>query len=196
MSLFGWNEEEAISLLETVERGSVTLRITEIRRGWVPVVRVRVGCALLKRENWEALLEVAGQMGVYEVIPLRTRRSVTAGERFAARRARFLEILARGCALGRCARLPVLQEPKNLEDLLTERPWWVLHEEGEESLRKRLREAPQKEYNLLIGPEGGWDPEETAAFRQLGLPLVRLLPNILRPQQALLVAMSWMVVAE
>ena len=51
---------------------------------------------------------------------------------------------------------------------------------------------PDGELHLLVGPEGGWDEAERAAFRAAGCTAVGLGPRVLRTETAGLAALAAM----
>jgi 16S rRNA (uracil1498-N3)-methyltransferase len=151
--------------------------------------------ALLKKPNFDLVLEKATEHGVRRVQPLVTRRCVA--DSLNAERARTIVTEA----AEQCARtaLPDLAAPVKLDALLrgwpTDRLLFFADENGGQPAAAAFAEAGPAA--LVVGPEGGFDDAERAAIR--ALPQARpisLGPRILRGETATIAATAlWMGVA-
>ncbi|KOR29184.1 hypothetical protein TI03_02955 [Achromatium sp. WMS1] len=163
-----------------------------------PVLSLHLMLGLSRSEHMDFALQKAVELGVTRVSPLLTKRSVIQlkGERLQRRHQHWQQIIINACEQsGRC-RLPQLDllQPLNLafnaldaldiaEDLRL-----VLYHLGTICLNQIT--SPPSSIVILIGPEGGLDPEELDfAQQQRFLPL-RLGPRILRTETAPLVALA------
>jgi len=152
--------------------------------------------ALLKKPNFDLVLEKATELGVRQVQPVITRRCVADALNDDRARAIVTE------AAEQCARtaLPELATPVKLEALLrawpADRALFFADEAGGEPARAAFaaRTGPAA---LLVGPEGGFDDAEREAIRTL--PQARAItlgPRILRGETASIAATAlWMAVA-
>ncbi|MBV1691189.1 16S rRNA (uracil(1498)-N(3))-methyltransferase [Novosphingobium sp. G106] len=149
--------------------------------------------ALLKKPNFDLVLEKATELGVRRIQPLVTRRCVA--DALNAERART--ILTE--AAEQCARtaLPELAVPLKLDSLLSAWPedcvLFFADEAGGEPAAAAFA-AHSGPAALLVGPEGGFDDAERAAIR--ALPQARAItlgPRILRGETATIAATAlWM----
>lgn len=152
--------------------------------------------ALLKKPNFDLVLEKATELGVRRIQPVITRRCVA--DRLNLDRARAIVTEA----AEQCARtaLPELAEPVKLEALLRDWPGgrtlFFADELGGEPAAVRFA-ADGGAAALLVGPEGGFDEEERRAIR--ALPQARAItlgPRILRGETASIAATAlWMACA-
>lgn len=152
--------------------------------------------ALLKKPNFDLVLEKATELGVRRIQPVITRRCVA--DRLNLDRARAIVTEA----AEQCARtaLPELAEPVKLEALLRDWPGgrtlFFADELGGEPAAVRFA-ADRGPAALLVGPEGGFDEEERRAIR--ALPQARAItlgPRILRGETASIAATAlWMACA-
>ncbi len=157
-----------------------------------PSVACTIGLALLKNRNrFEVFLEKAVELGVTEIIPLYTTR--TERSRFKPERARNLLI----AAMKQCgrSRLPHLADPQPIQSILKETPAsparFIAHETTvlKEGLHHHLDDLPaDAPVVILIGPEGGFTPEEVTTAQASGWTPVSLGPRCLRAETAALVA--------
>jgi 16S rRNA (uracil1498-N3)-methyltransferase len=168
------------------------LRIVARTREPVPEPGPTLVFAPIKRSRLEWLVEKAVELGVARLVPVITRRTVARPERSDRLEAIAVE------AAEQCERLsvPLIEPPRPLADWLVARaaavPLLFADERGEGTpLMAAWRRHPEGE--LLVGPEGGFAPDERQ--RLLGLPgvvPVSLGPRILRAETAALYALvAW-----
>ncbi len=152
--------------------------------------------APLKRGRIDWLAEKACELGVARLVPVLTRRTVVDKLNLDRLRAHMVEA-AEQC--GRTA-LPELAEPVTLTALLAgwpaERALLFADETGGAPLLDVARANPAP-CAILIGPEGGFTPDERAAIRALAQArAISLGPRILRADTAAAVAVGvWQAVA-
>lgn len=182
--------------VETVEKRTVTLRATEKLRDREPVPDFWLCPALLKRDRFDVTLEKATELGVAEIRPVLTRRCVA--DKLNGERAAMLTTEA----AEQCARtaLPVVARPVPLAQLIQHWPsgrhLFFADENGGKSALSAFAENPGPAA-LLIGPEGGFDPEERDKIRSHSAAVpISLGPRILRAETAAIAATAiWMAVA-
>ena len=152
--------------------------------------------ALIKKPNFDLILEKATELGVRRIEPVITRRCV-ADKLNPQRAAAIVTEAAEQCA--RTA-LPDLATPVKLDALLRDWPssrvLFFADENSGEPAAPAFAASPGPAA-LLIGPEGGFDEAERAAIRNH--PQARpisLGPRILRAETAAIAATAlWMAVS-
>jgi 16S rRNA (uracil1498-N3)-methyltransferase len=141
-----------------------------------------VGFALVKGEKPELVVQKLTEVGVDRIVPLRAARSVVRWDADKADKAvARLRLVARAAAAQ--AHRPHLPEVAEVTDLAAiaadpgggARPALAGRDGGS---------LEDGQTTLLVGPEGGWAPEEL----DLGLPVVRLGPHVLRAETAAIAA--------
>jgi 16S rRNA (uracil1498-N3)-methyltransferase len=182
-------EAVAIGKRDLILRAITKLRTREaVPDLWLCAAPIKKG-----RVDWVA--EKACELGVDRLIPVLTRRTVVDrlnGDRL---RAHMIEA-AEQC--GRTA-LPTLAEPVKLAALLRDWPedraLFFADETGGAPAPEAMRANPGPAA-ILIGPEGGFDPQERDAIRAVPRAVgISLGPRILRAETAAAAAVSvWMAV--
>lgn len=151
--------------------------------------------ALLKKPNFDLVLEKATELGVRRILPVITRRCVADALNLDRARTIITE------AAEQCARtaLPELVAPVKLESLLRDWPqdrllFFADENGGEPAAAAFAERGPAA---LLIGPEGGFDDAERAAIRVVAqVRPISLGPRILRGETATIAATAlWMGLA-
>jgi len=146
-------------------------------------------------EKMDFTVQKAVELGVSAIVPVDSRRSVTrlSGERAGRRVAHWQGVAAAACE--QCGRnqVPPVAPLEKLENWLARPPGGALRlmlaPDGERSL---VDLPPTKSVELLIGAEGGLDPQEIVAARQVGFQMVRMGPRTLRTETAGLAALAVM----
>ena len=172
---------------------TVTLAVTRQLRPREQVPDLWLCAALLKKPNFDLVLEKATELGVCRIQPLVTRRCVA--DKLNGERARTLLTEA----AEQCARtaLPELNAPLRLDAMLRDWPkdrtLFFADENGGDPATAVFAAHPGPAA-LLIGPEGGFDDAERAAVRALAQSRpISLGPRILRGETAAIAGVGlWM----
>lgn len=145
---------------------------------------------MAKMDAMEMVIQKSVELGVKAVIPLVTRRSVNqpASDRWANKAKRWQKIAEEAAEQSGRAWVPIIHPPQhwsNLEGLLPEGSRYLFWENPKEQRRLGQQLLASKSVTLLIGPEGGFDPEEVHLARDLlGFTTLSLGPRILRTETA------------
>lgn len=194
MVLFDGRGGEYPAHIERIERDRVFAELA----AWREVEResplaVTLVQALQAGEKMDFTIQKAVELGVRDIVPVESRRSVMrlAGDRAAKRVAHWQGVAASACE--QCGRnqVPLVAPLEKLENWLA-RPAHgalrlMLAPDGEQAL---VDLPPATEIQLLIGAEGGLDPQEVLAAKQAGFQSVRMGPRILRTETAGLAALA------
>lgn len=194
--LFDGRGGEYPAHIERIERDCVIVALgawREIERE-TPLAITLVQ-ALQGGDKMDFTIQKAVELGVRHIVPVDSRRSVMrlAGERAAKRIAHWQGVVAAACE--QCGRnqVPLVAPLEKLENWLA-RPApgalrLMLMPTAEQTLASI---TPAAEVQLLIGAEGGLDPQEVLAAQQAGFQGVRLGPRVLRTETAGLAALAAM----
>jgi 16S rRNA (uracil1498-N3)-methyltransferase len=194
MVLFDGRGGEYEARIELIEKNRVLVQLGD----WRDVEResrlsVSLVQAIQAGEKMDFTIQKAVELGIANIIPVDSRRSVTrlSGERAAKRVAHWQGVAVSACEQCGRNRVPPVASLEKLEHWLA-RPAQpglrlMLAPEAECSL---VDLPPVKDVQLLIGAEGGLDPQEMLAAKQAGFQAVRLGPRVLRTETAGLAALA------
>lgn len=185
--------------LDVVEKRRVAGAVLEAAHDvGEPSYHLRIGLALLKnRSRYETFLEKAVELGVSDVVPLRTAHT----ERAHFKQSRGEQILVAAMKQSRRSRLVTLAEPRDFEAELAEAAFdlsLIAHEriDPEDHLLAVLARHPEaRRLRVLVGPEGGFSEEEIRAAEAAGFRPVSLGPRRLRAETAALAAATAVMLA-
>lgn len=196
--LFDGHGVEACATLVRRER-SWWARIESIaqvsRESSLDVVLVQ---ALAAADKMDWVVQKAVELGVSAIQPVRTARSVVrlSGERADKRVMHWQQVAVSACEQSGRNRVPKVRPVSDLEAYLASNPdasrRLVLEPLGGVGLKNL--DAPFGPQHFLVGPEGGWTAEESAACRAAGCVGVTLGPRVLRTETAGLAAVAAMQV--
>jgi 16S rRNA (uracil1498-N3)-methyltransferase len=194
VKLFDDRTGEWLAGIEHLGKRDLILRIEGHLRPREAAPDLWLLAAPIKKGRIDWVAEKACELGVARFMPVITRRTVVDRLNLDRLRAHMIE------AAEQCERtaLPELAEPAKLEAVLRQWPEDRLlifaDEEGGVPMLGAVKPGPAA---ILIGPEGGFTPEERTAIRAVPQAIgVSLGPRILRADTAMAAAVSlWMASA-
>lgn len=189
--LFDGVHGEWIAAVAEVGKRRLSLGVGRQTRPQEAVPDLTLAFAPIKKGRFEFLVEKAVELGVAHLQPVITRRTIVDKVNAERTRAHIVEA-AEQC--GRTA-LASLADPLKLDAFLKardpDRPLYFADETGGVPAIDAFRPGPA---TILVGPEGGFLPEEAEAIRAApGAVAISLGPRILRAETAALAAVTaWM----
>lgn len=176
---------EWVARVTQVDKRAVVVEVERQSRPREDVPDFWLCAALLKKPNFDLVLEKATELGVAKVVPVVTRRCVA--DKLNPERARTIMTEA----AEQCARtaLPALGDTAKLEHLLRDWPdgrtLFFADENGGAPVAKAFTQTGKAPAALLVGPEGGFDETERALIRAHPAAVaIALGPRILRGETA------------
>jgi 16S rRNA (uracil1498-N3)-methyltransferase len=189
VTLFDGEGGEFQGALASVDARAVIVRLGRRepveRESPLPITLVQ---GLAAAERMDYVVQKAAELGAVAIVPVATARSVTRldGARALRRLEHWRDVAIAACEQCGRNRLPRLEPPCDLKQWLAAPSSaslrLLLAPEAENSLAKLT--PPSGAIEVLVGPEGGLAPEETAAATGAGFRAVRLGPRILRTETA------------
>ena len=209
VTLFNGSGGEFSTVIASIGKSGTTVTVEEHLAAEcespLDITLVQAVCA---NEKMDWIIQKAVEMGVNRIQPISTTRSLVrlSGERADKRLQHWQQIVISACE--QCGRnhLPQLLPVLSLSD-------WLSRQMGEHKIlpgesvhnpcfmllptsKKRLRDFPEatqcSSLTVMVGPEGGFAPEEEAAALVAGLVPLKLGGRILRTETAALAAVAAM----
>lgn len=151
-----------------------------------PIVTTLLYCAILKRENFELVVQKATEIGVAEIVPLITTRTV----KLDIKEDRLRKIIVEAAEQSGRGRLPLLHMPMKLSEAFEHA------HSNDVNFFFAISDLPANaslvragaRRGLFIGPEGGWTEDEEAAAGAAGCTIVSLGALTFRAETAAIVA--------
>jgi 16S rRNA (uracil1498-N3)-methyltransferase len=175
--------------IDTILRDAIQLRmIRELPPPPKPRVKLILGQAIPKGDRFEWLIQKATELGVSDIYPLITRRTIPRPADPDFKVQRWNEIADHAAEQSESSYPAAVHEPQTLRNFLQQHSEGLrlfLHErQHSESLSKVLADHHPDSITFIVGPEGGWSPEETDEIEAAGFTKVHLGSRILRAETA------------
>ena len=178
---------EALAQITSLNKGSVSLELQEaVKNNNDPLRYVILYCSLLKRENFELVVQKATEVGVREIFPVITERTV----KFNVKMERLQKIMKEAAEQSGRGVLPKISEPIRFGQAMEHGKHndlnWFLDisglplKKGLVSLKPRL--------GVFVGPEGGWTGKELVSAKGDKFKVINLGKLTLRAETAAVVA--------
>ena len=167
--------------------------VGEALSGGEPAVSITLYQGILKGDKLDMVLQKGTELGISAFVPVECRRSVpkAGGSGSEARQRRWQSIVREAAEQSGRGRIPVVRPPAPLRDVVeqaagvTLMAWEREHETGlREALLERLERARADGLSFLVGPEGGFEPEEVEWAAEAGAVPVSLGRRTLRGETA------------
>lgn len=190
--VFDGGGNEAVCTLAQLEKKSATLSVVEYRTGIVATRDTTLFMALIKKDNFELVLQKATELGVSRIVPVQTARS----EKKGINRERSEKILREATEQSGRATVPLLDDEIRLIDVGKKYPTALVAFDPRGSLSARdVKDVMVDNMGIIIGPEGGFTEDEISFFNEHHIPIVCLGKTILRAETAAITALALALVA-
>ena len=193
--LFCGDNQEFSALITSIKKHHVTVRIEGVQsidRESPCVIHLAQGIA--KKEHMPFIIQKAVELGVASITPLFTQRTAIKHnpKQLAKKHAQWESIAIGACEQSGRNKLPPIHLPCHLttylERCITPNKYF-LDPKADTSWLDFSGQAAG-EITLLIGPEGGLNPQEISEAKALNFQGISLGPRILRTETATLTALS------
>lgn len=193
VALFDGGGHSWIGVIETWSRAGVDVRLTEQRpdREAESGLDLTLAVAVLKADKLDWLIEKVTELGVSRIRPFVSRHSLARPS--AARLTRWQQIAV--SAAKQCGRsvVPPVDAPLAFDAVLQDpAPGRLICWEGRASEvpGDAPLSAPNAAAVVVVGPEGGFAPDEVEAAHTAGFHILSLGPRILRAETAAVTAVA------
>lgn len=190
--LFNGGDGEWLAEVVAVNKRHLTLKCDRKLRESQPPPDIDYLFAPLKHARLDYLAQKATEMGAGRLRPVITRRTIAERVNVERLKSNVIEAAEQCNLVG----LPEVLEPEPLDRLIAgwdASRWLIYCDEGEPSaaplsVLKSIRRGPLA---VLVGPEGGFAPEEQRLLRnQSFITAISLGPRILRADTAAVAALA------
>jgi 16S rRNA (uracil1498-N3)-methyltransferase len=195
LTLFCGDNQEFSARIIAIKKHLVTVRIEGIQ----PVNRespcvIHLAQGIAKKEHMPFVIQKAVELGAASITPLITQYSTIKknSKQLEKKHAQWQSIAISACEQSGRNTLPPIYPPCHLDDYLKSCETshkYMLDPKADTTLKDCATQSVD-EITLLIGPEGGFNPQEISAAKALNFKGISLGPRILRTETATLTALS------
>jgi 16S rRNA (uracil1498-N3)-methyltransferase len=184
--------------IESVSKQAVTvLPLAFHDRDRAPALAIHLGLPLIKGDRMDYALQKAVELGAVSISLVNYQRNEVRlnEQRMAKKREHWQGVIVSACEQCGLNRLPVLHGPVQPEQLLGDATdLKLVAHPGENSLALETLQSCHS-LTLLTGPEGGFDDQELALFREAGARHFALGERVLRAETAPVALMAALYMA-
>ncbi|MEJ2309548.1 MAG: 16S rRNA (uracil(1498)-N(3))-methyltransferase [Gammaproteobacteria bacterium] len=190
--LFNGDGHDYAGSIESTQRNRLTVRIDAvIEMATESPLPIHLGIPLAKGQRMDYAIQKAVELGVTEITPLTTARSVVRldSKRLEGKEAHWRQVAIAACEQCGRARVPPLHAVEPL-DAWSRRAAFGIVLDPRHATPVTALQRPATSVHLVAGPEGGFTAPEITALREQGFHAVTLGPRILRTETAPLAAIT------
>lgn len=188
-----------IARIKSLEKSKVVLDIIDKYKGSnESPINIILYQGLAKGNKMDIIFQKGTEVGVKSFYPLATKRSIVKINNIKKEQAKvgrwntIVDGAAKQSKRDIVPRVENVISFNEMIDLLRDEKNIIVPYENENSngIKEDLQKIQGEDIHLIIGPEGGFDPEEIDKLKDIGARIVTLGPRILRTETAGLVASS------
>lgn len=179
--------EEAVCKIVATNKKHISLAVLKKRQNVTEPARyVALYCSVLKRDNFEWVVQKATECGVARIVPVITDRTVKLG----LNKERLQKISQEAAEQSGRGALPVIESVLSLQESLQQVGQFdatVFFHASDTSFFAQDVKSHER-VAIFVGPEGGWSDAEIVAATAAGCHVRSLGPRVLRAETAAIVA--------
>ncbi len=201
ITVFDGKGNEVYGFIKDIHKGSIIMKkVSAVIGVQSPGHRICLACAIPKKTKFEWIIEKSTELGIDEIIPLKTHRTEIrlSSQRILAKTQRYQTVALN--AAKQCQRsfipqiFPIQSLPETLKIISPKTLGLIPCLTGE---RKNLLEVQSliRQFTkiiVFIGPEGDFTPEEILMAQQAGCIPVSLGNTILKVETAALAVVAYL----
>ena len=190
--VFNNQNQEALGVILEVNPHGIKIELKNVYEKKAPYPHFILACAIPKKSKFEMIIEKATELGVHEIIPLKTTRTeIKISEDLIKRKSSRFETVAINAAK-QCKRTSIphiypITDFKAAVDLLKANSTCIIPSlsGSPKPLRETLNALSEpKRVSFFIGPEGDFTPQEYTYAQAQGLLPVTLGETVLKVETA------------
>jgi len=201
VQIFNAKSQQADAFIEEIKEESIRVGVQKVKQGSDGQPRIILACAPPKKGKFEFIIEKCTELGVDEIIPLRTKRTevVFTEDKMASKLSRFKAVAVNASKQSQrtkvpriCPMTPLLQVLQNLDPkglhLIPSLNGHPKH------IREILRDSSlglgTTDVTVFIGPEGDFTPDELDLAIKYGCVPVSMGDTVLKVETAAIAAVA------
>ncbi len=196
IKIFNAQSRQAEAVIEKISASSIQARIQSVQELAQGRGKIILACAPPKKGKFEFIIEKCTELGVDEIIPLKTKRTqvIFKDEQMPAKIKRFEAVAVNAAKQSQRPRVPQIHpmtalplalkalDPQGLAIIPS------LHQHPQHITKLLLDADKNKTVTIFIGPEGDFTPDEVGLAVQHGCVPVSLGESVLKVETAAMAA--------
>jgi 16S rRNA (uracil1498-N3)-methyltransferase len=181
-------KQEARATITQLEKDTITVTTEQLAENQRELAgSIRLYCSILKRENFEWVVQKATEIGVNFICPLLTERTIKTKLNYV----RLNKIIHEAAEQAERGIVPELGEAIEFKNIICQPPSNSFVCDARGVSIPSSGSTKSTSVALFIGPEGGWSEVELQFVRDNNVALLSLGPTILRAETAAIGSCFW-----
>ncbi len=201
VTVFDIDGNEFLTEISSLDRKQAALKILSRNPAKPSKTKITIACAVPKKAKMDDVIDKLTQLGVDEIVPLETERSIVKlAENELSRRERWQKIAINAAEQSRRNTLPVIYPVLSMEKMLAQAAEYDLKliptlYGDSQTLNAALADRKPSRILALIGPEGDFTPQEVEKALNSGFIPVSLGHTVLRVETAAIALAAYLKLA-
>lgn len=176
--------------IESLDKSSTICNIISKRKGENESnIKINLYQGLPKSDKLELIIQKCVELGINSITPFTSSRTIVKWDKKkeAKKLTRYQDIAESAAKQSKRTYIPEIKESVNFNqlcDVVGERYTILSYEDYGQTLKETILENDTEEFNIIIGPEGGFSEEEVKKLKEKGAKIVNLGNRILRTETA------------
>jgi 16S rRNA (uracil1498-N3)-methyltransferase len=198
IQIFNAKSQQADAVIEQINEAAIHVHVKTVKQDREAQAKIILACAPPKKGKFEFIIEKCTELGVDEIIPLKTKRAevIFKEDKMAGKLSRFEAVAINAAKQSKRTKVPHIYPMTSLPQVLkTLDPDGVhlfpsLHHHSKHISDVLLKADKQKPITIFIGPEGDFTPDEVELAVKYGCVPVSLGDTILKVETAAIAAVA------
>jgi 16S rRNA (uracil1498-N3)-methyltransferase len=198
IQIFNGSSQQADVIIEEAKDEGIRVRVGKVKEDKVQRGKLILACAPPKKGKFEFIIEKCTELGVDEIIPLKTKRTevVFSKDRIAGKLNRFESVAVNAAKQSKRLQVPKISPMMALPEILRNLDPQGLHvfpslHHHPQHMAEVLSKADQQQtVTVFIGPEGDFTADEVDVAIKHGCVPVSLGDTVLKVETAAIAAIA------
>jgi 16S rRNA (uracil1498-N3)-methyltransferase len=191
IQIFNAQSQQADVVIEKINEAAIHVHVKTIKQSQEAHAKITLACAPPKKGKFEFIIEKCTELGVDEIIPLKTKRTevIFNEDRMAGKLSRFAAVAVNAAKQSKRTKVPHIHPMTPLSQVLKNLDPHGVHlfpslHHHPKHISQVLLETKQKAVTIFIGPEGDFTPDEVELAIKHGCIPVSLGDTVLKVETA------------
>ena len=192
IQIFNGRSQQADAVIEQINEAAIHVRIQSVKQKEEVQVKIILACAPPKKGKFEFIIEKCTELGVDEIIPLKTKRTEVFfnKDKWPGKLSRFEAVAVNASKQSQRVKVPLIHPMVSLSGALQMLPpnglrlIASLHNHPKQISEVLLKSDKDQSVALFIGPEGDFTPDEVSLAMEYGCVPVSLGDTVLKVETA------------
>jgi 16S rRNA (uracil1498-N3)-methyltransferase len=198
IQIFNGQSQQADVVIEKINESMIEVKVGAVKTNKEGGRKIILACAPPKKGKFEFIIEKCTELGVDEIIPLKTRRTevVFIGDKMVGKLNRFVAVAVNAAKQSKRLKVPHIYSMMSLEQVLKDLdPKGVhvipsLHNHPQHISDVLLKADKERPVTIFIGPEGDFTPDEVELAVKHGCVPVSLGDTVLKVETAAIASVA------